>query len=328
MRTFFALMSKTRNEQPAHEDLINKKDGFVLYKDRCKLAVNFLNIQERGELFTAIVDYVHNDLPQLSNDKINICYSFIIDGINRENAKYKAESERRAEYYRRKNKQSTTNTDNTDFTENTDKNIISVQNRNGEGNGNGEGNKTNRKEFNINNKIFLDNKEYTRRYLAEKKIFLKPSAFDSFFDYNVSIGFPYKPETAAKRWIKKNPDDEQKPTTEKKPPQPPTTPAEFKLFREQLLDVLRNNVPAIDFKTWIQPIEVLKTRQNANNTADIALGMKSKFFAEYVKQNYECEIADAFKILKGVEPCIYYTFVDGNEIKTFQPGTLKCLTKN
>ena len=354
MRTFFALMSKTRNPEATREEIVQKKDGFVLYKRRCKLVQHYLNNEELGELFRGLIDYVHNVNPTFSTKVIEAYYNIMVDDVEEMNEKYVSESRRRAKWYADQKKKS----QNQNSADENDKNVKDVKNvknaedvKNrididkdiavGEGTAQGEGTASasaqientltnisnSKKEYN-NNHIFLQNKEYTRRYLAEKKIFLKPSAFDAFFDYNVSIGFPYKPDTAAKRWIKKNPEDEQKPVTKKEAPQPPTTPPDLVKFREDLLEAVRPFVGAVDFKTWIEPVQVFKIQQNMNNTFDIALSVKSKFFAQHLKQHFECEIADAFKILKGVEPCIYYTFPDGYELKTFQPGKLKCLAKS
>ena len=346
-------MSKTRNPEATREEIVQKKDGFVLYKRRCKLVQHFLNNEELGELFRGLIDYVHNINPTFSTKEIEAYYNIMVDDVEEMNEKYVSESRRRAKWYADQKKKSQQNQNSDDENGKNVKDVKDVKNAEdvknrididkdiavGEGTAQGEGTASasaqiqntltnisnSKKEYNTNNLIFLNNPDLVKKTLEEKNIFFKDAeSFNQFFEYNNdTCHWCLKPQTASQRWFKKNPDHKlevvkKSSSNKKEAPQPPATPARLKEARDKIWQAIRDQVPAIDFKNWLQPLQLVNITPTTDGD-NITLGTKSKFHAEmFAKDNQHIFRQTYFALTSKKVNALECVFVDGNEIKTMQ----------
>lgn len=330
------------------------KNGFVIDKKRIQLACEVLEDPELGSVFRNVYMFLtERDFKTQLKDVPFVCYKNIINGIKEQNAIWeKKVLERRKKYEetRRKanefDKNNLDKTDNSDKTENYDKTENSKNAlRSGEVlNGEFEDvvssdmvgsvmvgsvvsslqdventtSSNSYKNYNSKNKVFF-NKDYTRNYLLQKKLFLKKEAFDNFFDYNCEImHWAYKPETAFRRWIKKNPEDEEKPKEEKKAPEQPRTPAALQELDERLHTLWRETFTVTDFKTWLTDFYLIEAKYTVDGY-ELTFSTVSKFKAEHIREHFEDKIRATFE---GVKNCkvktINYKFVYCSELCELQ----------
>ena len=334
-----------------------KKGSFLIRQDYLKTACHFLTNEALGAVFRNINDFVTDPQHVAQLDPLpNMCYYQLTEGIKQENEKYYKilarrqanyqDMKRRAASFGKNNSNKNDKNDETAETSENEKNDFS--NRIGKGNalvygkdkeGNAtegfaadrnatEGNGTEEvvnttsdnsyKNFNSKNSIFF-NKEYTRGYLLQKKLFLKKEAFNNFFDYNCEImHWAYKPETAFRRWIKKNPEDEEKPKEEKKAPEQPRTPAALQELGERLHTLWRETFTVTDFKTWLTDFYLIEAKYTVDGY-ELTFSTVSKFKAEHIREHFEDKIRATFE---GVKNCkvkiINYKFVYCSELCELQ----------
>lgn len=324
-----------------------KKGSFLIRQDYLKAACHFLDNNSLGAVFRNIYDFVCNPSHVAKLEPLpSMCYFQLTEGIKEENEKYyKILARRQANYQDMKRRAASFGKNNSDKTDETDKTNETAENnfslRNGkvnvmvngkEGNAT-EGNATegnaavgigtqdvvnnttsNKKEYNSNNNLFF-NKEYTRRYLIDKKMFLKKEAFENFFDYNVSIHWPYKPETAFRRWVKKNPDDEMKPAEIKKAPEQPATPAQLaEIWRKVLSFLVDYELCKATERKMIERLTFV-LMQPTTGGFRLTFGAPHKSLAEYIRDNHQDNIKKAFeKILGGKVAAAEYVFPGKTEM--------------
>ena len=142
-------------------------------------------------------------------------------------------------------------------------------------------------------------------------MFLTQKGWEAFWNYNNNdLHWAHKPETAFRRWIKKNPEDEMKPKEEKKAPEQPATPAPLLAFEQQFKEALREGITVHDFKTYFEGSRLIKISETMNGDK-ILFATQSKIIAEYIRKNYADNIEQTYLALKsrkclGVDFC----FVD------------------
>ena len=74
-----------------------KKDSFVLYHD-IRDPIELLSLEERGELFTAILNYSEfGDVPHFESDGLKMAFAFIKLALDRDTAKWENKSKARSE---------------------------------------------------------------------------------------------------------------------------------------------------------------------------------------------------------------------------------------
>ena len=242
-----------------------KKKGFILYKKDLNLCCAHFDDTAIGRIMRHINEYVKN--PSYTPQKIEFAeqlqYDLFVDGIRENTEEWRDKIVQRRLRYEESKKNNSDNSDNPDKKNNSDncdnpdktKKTVIDKNKTSEDNtaqsnqvqsnqvqsnqvqsnqttsndvSSTQFNSNSKKEFNVNNKIFF-NQEYVRKYLVEKKIYFTQKGFQDFFNYNCEIFWPYKPETAARRWFKNNPDDQWKPGENeiKKDPPQPGTPSDY-----------------------------------------------------------------------------------------------------
>lgn len=77
---------------------MTKKDSFVLYND-IRAPIEQLTMEERGELFTAILDYTEfGELPRFGSNKVlAIAFSFVQAALDRDAEKWEKKRAARSE---------------------------------------------------------------------------------------------------------------------------------------------------------------------------------------------------------------------------------------
>ena len=342
-------MSKSRKETIEAEIAANiKKKGFILYKKDLNLCCVHFDDTAIGRIMRHINEYVKN--PSYTPQKIEFAeqlqYDLFVDGIRENTEEWRDKIvQRRLRYEESKknnsdNSDKINNSDNCDKTDNSDKTkktgidkkktsedntVQSNQVQSNQTTSNDVSstqiNSNSKKEYQTSFFDLFSNKEYTANYLKEKKIYFKNAeAWENFFNYNTdTCHWALKPETAARRWFKNNPEDKgEAPKEEKTPPQPPATPARLKEARAKIWEAIRDQVPAIDFKNWLQPLQLVNITPTTDGD-NITLGTKSKFHAEmFAKDNQHIFRQTYFALTSKKVNALECIFVDGNEIKTMQ----------
>ena len=91
--------------------------------------------------------------------------------------------------------------------------------------------------------------------------------------------------------------------------------------RDKIWQAIRDQVPAIDYKNWLQPLQLVNITHSTDGDK-ITLGTKSKFHAEYFGKKIQIMFRQTYFALTSQQVnALECQFVDGNEIKTMQ-----CLT--
>jgi hypothetical protein len=355
---FLYNMSKGKETMAAEIAANIKKKGFILYKKDLNLCCVHFDDTAIGRIMRHINEYVKNPsyTPQKIEFAEQLQYDLFVDGI-RENTEEWREKivQRRLRYEETKknnsdnsdNSDKKNNSDNCDNSDKTEKTSIDKKNTSEDNTVQSNQVQSNQVQSNqvqsnqttsndvfstqINSKSkkeyqtsFFDsfsNKEYTANYLKEKKIYFKNTeAWENFFNYNTdTCHWALKPETAARRWFKNNPEDKgEAPKKEKTAPQPPATPEQLKPVREKIWQAIKEQIPTVDFKNWLAPLELV----NITHTTDgdnIVLGTKSKFHAEYFAEKIQIMFRQTYFALTSQQVnALECQFVDGNEIKTMQ----------
>ena len=348
-------MSKTRKNKSAEEaaklfvENIKKK-GFIIYMDRLQTACDTLDDPGLGRVFRNINDYVHNPhhLPNFADRGEYVNYQYMVGGIRDNNEEWKEKIlKRRLRYENDKQKanidgnfDNNGNFDKTGEIKNTNLPIkdstqsssqsSSQSSTQSSSQSSSQSNLTttnvvssqSKKQYQSNFKEIFSNKEYTQNYLNEKKIFLTAEAFEDFFDLNCGYGWPYDAARAARNYIKIHPEAKKAPEkTKKEAPQPPATPPKLQEARDKIWQAIRDQVPAIDYKNWLQPLQLVNITHTTEGD-NITLGTKSKFHAEYFAEKIQIMFRQTYFALTSQQVnALECQFVDGNEIKTMQ-----CLT--
>lgn len=185
-----------------------EKTSFVVYKDRAEFAAKFLDDTELGECWRNITAYLSGQKPTIKEKHILMCFSNIVDGIEKENKNYEKEVARRLSYYQ--NKKNTNNSNNTNNFNNsvtdteTDTETVTDTDTDTETVTDTEENK------NINNNSLSIINKYTKKQVKEilerERIFFKNLSFENFWKYNRENGWKYDPITAAGFYIERHPD--------------------------------------------------------------------------------------------------------------------------
>ncbi|MGV8139518.1 MAG: chromosomal replication initiator protein DnaA [Mangrovibacterium sp.] len=89
------------------------------------------------------------------------------------------------------------------------------------------------------------------------------------------------------------------------------------------LSIIRDNVPAISFKTWFEPIVPLKIESQV-----LTIQVPSPFFYEYLEEQYIDLLRKTLRKEVGQEAKLEYVVVMGNNQGTSQPYTVKYPTNN
>ena len=356
---FLYYMSKSGKETMAAEIAANiKKKGFILYKKDLNLCCAHFDDTAIGRIMRHINEYVKNPSysPQKIEFAEQLQYDLFVDGIRENTEEWRDKIvQRRLRYEESKknnsdNSDKTNNSDNCDKTDNSDKTkktgidkkntsedntvqssqvqssqVQSSQVQSSQTTSNDVSstqiNSNSKKEYQTSFFDLFSNKEYTANYLKEKKIYFKNTeAWENFFNYNTdTCHWALKPETAARRWFKNNPEDKgEAPKEEKTAPQPPTTPARLTEARDKILDAIRDQVPFTDFKSWFQPLQLVNiiTTTEGDN---ITLGTKSKFHAELFAKDYQDIFRQTYFALTSRKVnALECVFIDANEIFSMQ----------
>ena len=338
-----------------------RKKGFVLRQDYLKSACHFLDDTALGTVLRNIYEFVENPAHVAKLDPIpQICYYQLTEGIKEENQKYYKILKQRQENYqamkRRANGFLQNNNDKTDKGNQTeqslkseippmigkDNDLLKDKEMDMVGSGTvGSGtvgnstedtivSNTSYKNYSIKNNIFF-NEIYTRNYLAEKKIFIKKEFWTEFFNYNCDIGWPYKAETAARRFLNKNPkavdDGKTREENKKNPPKQPATPAELQATRRAVWEVLKENVSQIEYKNLLQWVHVTMVQKTVEGHK-VQFSAKSKSAAEIIIQNHQATLNRVWEQVTK-QKVIYYEwcFPDDGGIKYIM-GTPENLKKH
>lgn len=314
-----------------------KKNSFIIRQDYLKTACHFLDDASLGLVFRNIKEFIINpaheaQLPPL----VAMNYYQLVEGIKQENEKYyKILEKRKASYYSMKQRAAQFGKNNLDKTDQTEKNeklksslrigMESIKDSNIDREGNGTDStatdstatvrngsqdanaSVSYKNYNIKNKDFF-NKEYTRRYLIEKKIFFTLEGFEKFFDFNCELNWPYKAETAARRWFAKNPADEMKENKKiKKAPQQPGTPRDLLGTRRAVWANLSNLTTSLDFMTLLRDVQVVAVEPTMEGEHRVRFSTKGKPQAEIIIQNHIQKIKEAWEMTTK-RKIVYYEF--------------------
>ena len=341
-------MSKGKETMAAEIAANIKKKGFILYKKDLNLCCAHFDDTAIGRIMRHINEYVKN--PSYTPQKIEFAeqlqYDLFVDGIRENTEEWRDKIvQRRLRYEESKknnsdNSDKTNNSDNCDKTDNSDKTkktgidkkntsedntVQSSQVQSSQATSNDVSstqiNSNSKKEYQTSFFHLFSKKEYTANYLKEKKIYFKNAeAWENFFNYNNdTCHWALKPETAARRWFKNNPEDKgEAPKEEKTAPQPPTTPARLTEARDKILDAIRDQVPFTDFKSWFQPLQLVNiiTTTEGDN---ITLGTKSKFHAELFAKDYQDIFRQTYFALTSRKVnALECVFIDANEIFSMQ----------
>lgn len=89
------------------------------------------------------------------------------------------------------------------------------------------------------------------------------------------------------------------------------------------LSIIRDNVPAISFKTWFEPIVPLKIESQV-----LTIQVPSPFFYEYLEEQYIDLLRKTLRKEVGQDAKLEYVVVMGNNQGTSQPYTVKYPTNN
>jgi chromosomal replication initiator protein len=89
------------------------------------------------------------------------------------------------------------------------------------------------------------------------------------------------------------------------------------------LSIIRDNVPAISFKTWFEPIVPLKIESQV-----LTIQVPSPFFYEYLEEQYIDLLRKTLRKEVGQDAKLEYVVVMGNNQGTSQPYTVKYPTSN
>lgn len=89
------------------------------------------------------------------------------------------------------------------------------------------------------------------------------------------------------------------------------------------LNVIRDNVPAISFKTWFEPIVPLKIDNQV-----LTIQVPSPFFYEYLEEQYIDLLRKTLRKEVGQDAKLEYVVVMGNNQSNAQPYTVKYPTSN
>ena len=185
------------------------KDGFVMYARDIDACIEDLNLEERGQLFTVISQYVNGQEMDKPPRVIKMAFNIIKKGILSNEEKYEKRQAALKKYYDDKNAKNAKNAEivkNLLGNGNGDGNGIGngVGNGNGISNGNGNGN-----EENNNNSLSTEGKkikyslEEVKKILEEREIFLKQNYLLDFYLLNSNtFKWKYDPYSAFCVWIK------------------------------------------------------------------------------------------------------------------------------
>lgn len=335
-----------------------KKKGFILYKKDLNLCCAHFDDTAIGRIMRHINEYVKNPsyTPQKIEFAEQLQYDLFVDGIRENTEEWRDKIvQRRLRYEESKknnsdNSDKKNNSDNCDNSDNSDKTkkagidkkntsedntvqsnqvqsnqVQSNQVQSNQATSNDVSstqiNSKSKKEYQTSFFDLFSNKEYTANYLKEKKIYFKNAeAWENFFNYNNdTCHWALRAETAARRWFKNNPEDKgEAPKEEKTAPQPPATPEKLKPARENIWQAIKEQIPIVDFKNWLAPLELVKIT-NTTDGDNIVLGTKSKFHAEYFGEKIQMMFRQTYFALTSKQVnALECQFVDGNEIKTMQ----------
>ncbi len=89
------------------------------------------------------------------------------------------------------------------------------------------------------------------------------------------------------------------------------------------LSIIRDNVPAISFKTWFEPIVPLKLEKQV-----LTIQVPSPFFYEYLEEQYIDLLRKTLRKEVGQDAKLEYVVVMGNNQSNSQPYTVKYPTNN
>ena len=334
-------MSKTTKNKSAEEaaklfvENIKKK-GFIIYMDRLQTACDTLDDPGLGRVFRNINEYVHNPhhLPNFADRGEYVNYQYMVGGIRDNNEEWKEKIIKRRLRYEN-DKQKTSNFDNNgnfDKTGETENLQLPIKNSTqiniqSSAQSSSQSNLTttnvvssqSKKQFQSKFKDTFSDKEYTLKYLNEKKIFFTEKGFEEFYDFNCELGWPYDAARAARNFQKLHPETKKAPEKRKEAPQPPATPPKLQEAKEQILQALRETVSLHDFNTWFKDLELLEIVPTVDGDK-ITVGIKSKGFAEYFRDTFEGTLKDAYKIITGSNVLdVWYCFVDEGQIKQLIP---------
>ena len=346
---FLYNMSKGKETMAAEIAANIKKKGFILYKKDLNLCCAHFDDTAIGRIMRHINEYVKN--PSYTPQKIEFAeqlqYDLFVDGIRENTEEWRDKIVQRRLRYEESKKNNSDNSDKTDNSEKTkntgidkkntseDNTVQSNQVQSNQVQSNQvqsnqttsndvsstQINSNSKKEYQTSFFDLFSNKEYTANYLKEKKIYFKNAeAWENFFNYNTdTCHWALKPETAARRWLKNNPEDKgEAPKEEKTAPQPPATPEQLKPAREKIWQAIKEQIPTVDFKNWLAPLELVNITQTTDGD-NIVLGAKSKFHAEYFGEKIQMMFRQTYFALTSQQVnALECQFVDGYEIKTMQ----------
>ena len=291
------------------------KHGFVLYFDRVELAARNLDDQKLGQLCRAI--FMRTPKPKFDAPELSICYDFLVDGI-KQNYKLYDETKKKRRYNYLLNKPQRTPKQEAELRELSL--YLNLQEKTSTSTSTSTSTPSETvkyKNYNEKNKIFIGNKIYVRNYLSGKKLFLKKDAFDEFCEYNDGLGWPLKPETAFRRWIKNNPEDEEKPKNEKKPPEQPATPPALVQTWENVINyIIDSSLCTVVQRKSLEKLTLVAMQQTTSGYL-VTLGAPSKSTAEVVRDQLKQALKCAFDHFFGSLFHVEFVFPGATEMLYF-----------
>ena len=97
----------------------------------------------------------------------------------------------------------------------------------------------------------------------------------------------------------------------------------FEKIWENCLSVVKDNVSAQSFKTWFEPIKVVKLQNNI-----LTIQVPSQFFYEWLEEHYITLLKKTIKKELGTEGRLEYSIVMENSFNNSKPYTIKIPTTN
>lgn len=289
--------------------------GFCLYKDTLQTAFKILpTYEERGKLFTSILQYVNNETPEKFTDRIETCFLFLLNSIELSNEKYLKRKKTQKAYYdhikqiRDKSKLSKEKKLNELNQYNNSINTIDVESK-----------KENTKENNITSLSI----ERVKEILEGERIFFKKKSLEAFYSLNEkTYHWKLDPVSAARTYIEKHPDALTAVGEKKLPPvpaAPQTTPPALMKSKEHFADVFKECFGVQNFQVWFQKVEVSKFEESKNR---FYFFVPSKFFAEYFRSNFEKKLLGTIKEQTKKKFSIFYEFWSEGQLCNLTPQKL------
>lgn len=188
------------------------REGFILYKDTLKRCLkNLPDFEDKGKLLETISQYVNGEEITYYSERISINFSFLQDGIDRSEAKYKKKQEDAKQFYEKQReemaqlKKLKILSEQKEFSEQIEdsaqKNTL-ISTSISTSTSTSISSNTNVLSNNLSKKY---SKKQVREILEREGIFFKQISFDAFYELNSrEYGWKYDPITAARSYIEKH----------------------------------------------------------------------------------------------------------------------------